>query len=284
MSHKSPLSLTRRAFLVSAGGMAGLLVVGCEPGKTGVAAFFSEDERLALSAAADRLLPGCAAAGVVDFLEVLLTAFAYDPPRIFAGGPYSGRTPYPDPTTGDPTDQHPPNRFVDFVPLTPELALAWRIRLYGSDMVPGAPNVEVLGPVVGWRQTYREGAQALLDAATQQGAPFDQLDGATQDQVIANLPGSFTDLLLQHAVESYLAAPEYGGNRDLQGWRAIRYDGDSMPLGYSLFDTTTGTYHERPDAPVSTPNPGEDYAGLSADVDAFIGTIVAFAGGTKFTS
>jgi hypothetical protein len=34
-------------------------------------------------------------------------------------------------------------------------------------------------------------------------------------------------------------------------------EGDSQPLGHSLFSRATQSYHERPDHPVSTPNPDE---------------------------
>ncbi len=38
-------------------------------------------------------------------------------------------------------------------------------------------------------------------------------------------------------MESYLAAPEYGGNKDLKGWKRTGYQGDVMPLGYSFWDS-----------------------------------------------
>jgi hypothetical protein len=40
-------------------------------------------------------------------------------------------------------------------------------------------------------------------------------------------------VLYQHACEGAYGAPEYGGNRDLMGWRAIAFDGDSQPRGYT---------------------------------------------------
>ena len=35
--------------------------------------------------------PGAGEAGAADYVDRLLGAFAFDPPRIWAGGPYSGR-------------------------------------------------------------------------------------------------------------------------------------------------------------------------------------------------
>ena len=61
-------------------------------------AFFTEPELRVIAAACDRLIPpddegapGAAAAGVADYIDTLLGAFMFDPPRIFAGGPFSGR-------------------------------------------------------------------------------------------------------------------------------------------------------------------------------------------------
>ena len=34
-------------------------------------------------------------------------------------------------------------------------------------------------------------------------------------------------------------------------------EGDAQPLGYSIFSLATGSYVERPDHPMSTPNPDE---------------------------
>ncbi len=49
-----------------------------------------------LEAACDRLIPaddtpGAVAAGAPDYIDGLLGAFLFDPPRIWAGGPTSGR-------------------------------------------------------------------------------------------------------------------------------------------------------------------------------------------------
>jgi hypothetical protein len=43
----------------------------------------------------------------------------------------------------------------------------------------------------------------------------------------------FRALLYEHACEGAYGAPEYGGNRDLAGWRAIEFPGDSQPRGYT---------------------------------------------------
>ena len=66
------------------------------------------------------------------------------------------------------------------------------------------------------------------------------------------------------------------------GWSAIHFEGDSQPLGYSIFDPDAQTYTERADAPVSGPNLDEEFAGLDNRTLDFISGIVGLAGGTRF--
>ena len=42
----------------------------------------------------------------------------------------------------------------------------------------------------------------------------------------------FTSLLFEHTIEGLYAAPEYGGNRGLAGWKDIGFPGDVQPRGY----------------------------------------------------
>jgi hypothetical protein len=177
--------------------------------------FLTDAERTTLTAAADRLVPpadghpGAAALGVVDYIDGLLDAFSVDPPRIWAGGPFSGRA------GGDAG-------FGRFLELSPLEELAWRTRVEGS---LGIPERERLGPVVGWQQRYREGVAALGD-------DFASVDAGEQDaRLDAN--GEFRDLVYEHAVEGAYAAPEYLGNRELGGWVAIGFPGDVQPRGYT---------------------------------------------------
>ena len=153
--------------------------------------------------------PGAAALGVVDYIDGLLDAFAVDPPRIWAGGPYSGRA-------------GGAGAFAEFMPLSPLEALAWRTRIEGSR---GIAERERMGPVVGWQRHFRSSLLAL-------GTDFVYLAPAEQDARLDADPG-FRDLLYQHVVEGAYAAPEYSGNRDLRGWQAIEFPGDVQPRGYT---------------------------------------------------
>ncbi len=178
--------------------------------------FFTPEERAIVAAASERLVPatadghpGARALGTVDYIDGLLDAFSSDPPRIWAGGPYSGRA------GGTPG-------FSEFMALSPIEALAWRTRIEGSQ---GISERERMGPISGWQQEYRDGIAAL-------GADFATVPAEEQDQRLA-ANESFRDLLYEHTVEGAYAAPEYGGNRDLLAWTAIEFPGDIQPRGYT---------------------------------------------------
>jgi len=166
-------------------------------------------------AACERLIPpheghpGATALGVADYVDGVLGAFTFDPPRVYAGGPFSGRF-------GGAAS------FADFLPLSRLEELAWRTRIEGSR---GIPEREFNGPVVGWQERYRDGIAAL-------GPDFAGLPAAEQDARLDAVP-DFKQLLYEHACQGAYSAPEYGGNRDLGGWQAIGFDGDVQPRGYT---------------------------------------------------
>lgn len=178
--------------------------------------FLTGTEREIIEAAAERLVPptvdghpGARALGVIDYIDGLLDAFTVDPPRIWAGGPFSGRA-------GGPA------QFGEFMTLSPLETLAWRTRIEGSR---GIAERERMGPMTGWQTQYRDGAAAL-------GADFSTVDAPEQDRRLGT-HAEFRDLLYQHVVEGAYAAPEYLGNRDLAGWTAIEFPGDVQPRGYT---------------------------------------------------
>ena len=89
----------------------------------------------------------------------------------------------------------------------------------------GIPEREFNGPVRGWQDQYRAGIAAL-------GTDFAAVDGDEQDRRLDADP-SFKRLLYEHACEGAYGAPEYGGNRDTAGWRAVSFPGDVQPRGYT---------------------------------------------------
>jgi hypothetical protein len=177
--------------------------------------FLTEHEHGVVSAAADLLIPplaphpGGAALGVADYVDHLLGAFTFDPPLIFAGGPFSGRF------GGEAT-------FGQFMPLSPNEELAWRTRVEGSC---GLPEREFNGPTRGWQAIYREGIAAL-------GADFLECEPDEQDRRL-RAQVELRATLYEHACEGAYGAPEYGGNHDLLGWRAVAFEGDVQPRGYT---------------------------------------------------
>jgi hypothetical protein len=176
--------------------------------------FFDDEQYAVVRAACARLIPtdedaGATEGGVVDYIDGMLGAFSTDPPRIWAGGPFSGRF-------GGEAG------FEAFLPLTARQELAWRTRIEGSQ---GIPERERLGPVEGLQAQYRAGIAALSPG-------FCDLDGEAQDRVLAEHE-EFVELLYEHACEGMYGAPEYGGNRDLVGWNYIGFAGDVQPRGYS---------------------------------------------------
>jgi len=216
---------------------------------------------------------------------------AFDGKPIFAGGPFSDRNPFPDPATGTASNNFPPNYFRQPIPLTRVQRLAWTVRLFGADAVPELKDNPLASSSadVNLRARYRAGV-ALVNTLSQAqfSANYADLATADQDAVLAKVKTqqrSFYDLLVSHTIEGILCVPEYGGNRDRIGWTLVHFDGDSQPLGYTIYDATIGDYRERPDKPNSTIDPGDPCSGFSDDMEQFLDTVlVTLAGATKFPS
>jgi Gluconate 2-dehydrogenase subunit 3 len=279
-----PLRFGRRDFIKGLGwGLAGLglpLEAAAQrfAGLGPAPVFFSDHERATLTALCDRILPpdadpGAGALGAARYIEVLLTAFDVADPHLFARGPFSDRNPFPDLRRGVPSDRLPQNFFLASARPSRLQELYWRAEILGSAAagIPAPLDAQQGGPRVGLRDLYRA-ALAKVDqvAVDVSGHPFVELMPSEQDRVFRRIDSasvfppdpsrggrSFVDLLIGHTLEGCFAAPEYGGNANTDGWRMIRIEGDVQPLGYSLFSTETGSYHERPDHPMSTANPDE---------------------------
>jgi hypothetical protein len=153
--------------------------------------------------------PGALEAGVADYIDTLLGAFKFDPPRVWAGGPTSGRH-------GGEAG------FSKFHSLTALDELAWRTRIEGSR---GMVEREFNGPVVGLQERYRAGLAAL-------GPDFCVVGGDIQDERL-RAGTEFTALVYGHCCEGMYGAPEYGGNRDGIGWASIGCAGDVQPRGWT---------------------------------------------------
>ncbi len=178
-------------------------------------AWLTELEFAVLEAACERLVPsaadgpGARDAGAADYIDRLLGAFTVDPPRIWAGGPTSGRH------GGEPG-------FARFHRLSALDELAWRTRIEGSQ---GLAEREFNGPVAGLQERYRAGLAAL-------GEDFCAVDPDEQGRRLRADPG-FSDLVFAHVCEGMYGDPIYGGNRDGVGRSSIGYTGDVQPRGWS---------------------------------------------------
>lgn len=175
--------------------------------------FFSPHEAAVITEAVARLVPGpeddpaerdspgAREADVPRYLDTLLSALESDPERIHMAGPWSDRH-------GGEADH-----MAQPVPLSQVQRSAWTQRL------------------TEWRQTYREGV-GLLDTLAD--GDFAGASRDVKDRVLASQDATrFVDVLFGHTIEGMYAAPEYGGNRDLAGWRDIGFPGDVQPIGYT---------------------------------------------------
>jgi len=298
------LLLGRRQFLKGLGVVLAALAAPATGVRRAYAAargrFFTGHEFATLSALCDRVIPadqdpGARALGAARYIERMLTAFDHRVPLVFAGGPFSNRNPFPDNDDGTPSRRRPKNAFRHFIPLTRVQEIRWRAELFGSAKVPGADfNDTVLPPLEGLRTVYRESLRKVdRTARAMHGKAFVRLTPKEQKAVFAALDtgpasvrfapdprrgGTFIDLLIQHTLEGCFAPPEYGGNHRLRGWTMLELEGDDQPLGYSIFSRAKDGYNERPDHPMSTPNPDEVSGPrpISAAANSVQDTIIAF--------
>jgi hypothetical protein len=224
--------------------------------------------------------PGAREARAVDFIDLFLSAFdlptsAADQPAIWVRGRFSGRNPYPMAAGGTASHRYPPSDMEDadgrrhFLPVSPHRRIAWHARLYGAAAITENPDLPVayrdavrrglipLDPPL--RELYRAGLVAFDDVArSTSGAPFSELASAVQDSILllasggtsfggaghaARVPQAAARLfpvLEAHTLQGCFALPEYGGNRDRAMWRVAKWEGDTQPLGNTVYDPELG--------------------------------------------
>ena len=212
-------------------------------------AFLHEHELGILSAAVDRLIPaddegapGASRAGVVDYIDTLLGAFTFDPPRIFAGGPFSGRW------GGEASFEH-------WLPLGPMEELAWRTRIEGSQ---GRPEREFNGPVVGLQQRYRDGLAAL-------GPDF--AGRLARRAGPSPRPGSLpsSGCCTSTRAKACTATRCTAATAAYAGWDAVGWIGDIQPRGYTDEEVAGQREDGDPSCPViSTATPSSWDPGRAA--------------------
>jgi hypothetical protein len=287
--------MRRRTFLrlVGAGGVAISFpwLPGCADRSSGVATaarFLTPEERELLDQLAAAIIPedqtvGAVGAGAIEYVDRWLAAFDNPEPDVYRAGPFSGRWPFQDPENGEPSDDFPSNGFLEVLPLTRLQEAAFRIELYGSGSVPnGDINAPLVPPTPGLRALYREAITALERTAREAGVGFGELSDAARLAAFGRTSRDFQDAFLTNLAEGMFAAPEYGGNPNGVAWRDYFFDGDSQPLGHTLYDARADALLDRPDQPNQAIDPSLPNAGLEPEVESFVDTIVRGQGGKRF--
>ena len=236
--------------------------------------------------------PGGKEARAVDFIDLFLAAFqsnvlgvVADNPAIWLHGRYSNRNAYPDPMTGMPSSQFPPDDFGTlpggfghFLSLTPLQELTWRVRLYGPSVLTGdlslpkpykdlVANGTIPVPPTGLRDLYVKGLNAFDQYSTTLfGVTFDKASPQQQDYMLetagnAVLGGVFGNIqpppgllpgqanvtpppdainlygpVSVHTFQACFGLPEYGTHGGPPMWQWIIWEGDTQPLGNSVYD------------------------------------------------
>jgi hypothetical protein len=174
--------------------------------------------------------PGAREADVTGYIDSMLGALGDAAPLVFAGGPWSNRH-----TSG-------PDLMAHFATLDPVARIAWRRRL------------------TGWQEQYRQGIATLDKLA---GGDFTKASRTKQDTILVmSAVSDFVSLLFEHTIEGLYAAPEYGGNRGLAGWKEIGFPGDIQPRGYTADEVSRSDGHD----PV-------DNTGIVAEVLKLLGSL-----------
>jgi hypothetical protein len=147
--------------------------------------------------------PGAREAGVVHFIDRLLSAFDEDPPAIFAGAPWSDRH-----SSGA-------DHMKRFIPLVERQRKAWheRIKQLKHDVAAAVVALD-------------KGAQ---DAGF---SDFVAAPNPEKDRLLTELSDA-REVLFSLTIDAMYSVPEYGGNHKLAGWHEISWPGDIQPRGYS---------------------------------------------------
>jgi hypothetical protein len=238
---------TRRELIRWIGGAAAALQFLPACGDNAGDSLFSADELRMLRGFADAVIPdddqpGGAKLGAVPYIERLLRALDHAVPKIYAGGPFSIRH-----------SQH--DDFSDFIELDRVSLAAWQNAI---------PEID---------RQLRAGLRAAVDTTTKS---VDELTAEDFERLFDASDDAFKDLMIDLVSEAAFAAPEYGGNPPLAGWKMIQFEGDIQPIGYSQWD---GTKHvERPEAPLSTANP-RDPEPMSDDTREILALAINLLGG-----
>jgi gluconate 2-dehydrogenase gamma chain len=138
---------------------------------------------------------------------------------------------------------------LPFKYLTPEQAAtveAIADQIIPADADPGAKwagvvhyvDLGLAGDFTEYRSTYDAGLRRLVALAREvSDQHFAELDASAQTKILEKLEADdtregdspagseFFRLVRRHTIEGFFGDPIYGGNRDLIGWRILRFEG-----------------------------------------------------------
>jgi len=222
---------------------------------------FTAAERATLRAAANRLIPpfrndrltfaGAGEEGAVEYIEQLLTAFDFDPPRIY-------------PSMG--TGQHLPGSPTRHDPGFTECEGGHLAVPDGWLALPKEKEIGWKAAIARFQQGYRTGLKLLdddsralfqsgfvdLPAAVLQTVLLERYDGLNAVERIGGVYTAgggeaalaptfgpptdprayFFNLLVTHVMEAIYGDPIYGGNKNRIGWKLTSFGGPHHPEGY----------------------------------------------------
>ena len=204
--------------------------------------------------------------------DVKLASVA-DGPAIWFRGNYSGRNPFPA-DDGTASTTYPSDAFLDasgvghFLGLTAAQTKSWKYQLYGTSALDSSKwagqvksgLIPSPTPSTGLRQAYIAGL-AAFDSWSQSmfGTPYSGASTEEQDlmlqlagnvvlnAVTGNVPvpsppappaaaSALFPIITLHTFQATYGLPEYSWRHDTAEWQALGYDGDTQPLGNSIYD------------------------------------------------
>ena len=224
--------------------------------------------------------PGATEAHAINFIDRFLAAFELpsvvaDGPAIYIRGRYSDRN-------GHAGDDLLSGGRAHFLPLSGHQEMSWRAELYGTTALDHPPagtfvskkwraQVGTLLPApVSIRTTYADGLDAFeAYSKSTFGTPFASASSMEQDLLLAaagnvilsNFPlpappfapdaaKALFPLIVVHTFQGTYGLPEYRGQHNDAGvWKSVAWDGDTQPMGNSIYDS-------RMFAPGKGPNAG----------------------------
>ena len=195
-------------------------------------------------------------------------------PDVWMQGRFSGRNPYPNNSDGEPSPTYPPDDMLNsagqmqLLSLSGAQALVWKALLYGEVALKQAPSSTWASQVAsgtipgfvpgGLRKLYADGLDAFNTWSQQLTMqPFHTASSTEQDLMLAvagnvvvdaigpNLPKlpvapppaaeALFPTLLKDTFAACYGLPEYRGLHSNPLWKMIGFDGDTQPLGNSIY-------------------------------------------------